>query len=448
MASDASEDRVKMDAIVVGGGPAGLAAAYTMAKQGLEVAVIERGEYSGSKNMGGLLYGTVINELIPEFYKQAPIERPVSKRQVIFLGDGLHAGMDFGSQDWAAPPYNNTFVVFRSQFDRWFASQVEEAGATMVEGMVAEDLIYENFVDGKKAVGVKIRGDEEFYADVIVLADGANGLLTEKVIREMNLAQKKEAVDFALGVKEVIGLPCEKIEDRFGLEENEGVAIDLFGLPFAGLVGGGFMYTAKEAVHVGIAAKLESVKKTGLSPNEIMDKFKQHPVVRKYLRGGELIEYLAHLIPEGGYDAVPELAGNGVMIVGDAAGFVNMSLYKEGTNHAMEAGKLAGETAVEAKKKGDFSKRTLSAYQDKIRKGVVMKDLKSFRKTPHIMETTPNLFALYPTKVVQLMVDYFTVTSAETKKQTQRKAFKRFMKGLPLFKFMYDAFRARKMIMS
>ena len=116
-----SDERVKMDAIVVGGGPAGLAAAYTMAKAGLEVMVVERGEYCGAKNMGGLLYGTVLNRMIPNFFEKAPIERCVARRALYFLGEREHIAMNFGADEWAQPPFNHTFIVHRAQFDRWFS---------------------------------------------------------------------------------------------------------------------------------------------------------------------------------------------------------------------------------------------------------------------------------------------------------------------------------------
>jgi len=440
-----ADEKVKVDAIVIGGGPAGLAAAYTMAKAGLEVILIERGETSGSKNVGGLLYGTVLNQMIPRFYEKAPIERPVSKRTIFFLGGGEHAALTFGDDQWSIPPYNNTFVVHRSQFDRWFSGEAEKAGVSLLEGTVADELIYEGRNGSKQAVGVRVRGNEEFYADAIILADGANALLTEKVSTEMSFRGGKTKQDYAVGVKEIITLGKGKIEDRFNLESNEGTAVDFLGIPFEGLIGGGFIYTGKETVSIGFAARLESVVHSRLSPNQIMDGFKRHPVVRKYLEGGELAEYSAHLIPEGGYRAVPQVSGNGVMIAGDAAGLVNMSLYKEGTNHAMESGKTAGETAVSAKAKGDFTSKTLGTYETKLRRGTAMRDLKKYRDLPKVLETTPELLSLYPQKITRMLIDYFTVTSA-SKSETQKKALMNFLGGLPKFKFVRNMIRGRKVL--
>lgn len=437
-------EKVKVNAIVVGGGPAGLTAAYVMAKEGLEVIVIERGEYSGSKNVGGLLYGTILNKLIPRFYEKAPIERPVSKRALTFLGDDNHFSLHFGSDTWSKPPFNNSYVVYRSQFDKWYAGQVEEAGANLLEGMVVDDLIYESSGSEKKVIGVKIRGEEEFYADVVILAEGATSLVAPKLLNDLGCRSAKTKQQYVVGVKEIIGLPREKIEDRFGLAPNEGAALDFFGSPFEGTIGGGFLYTAKEGVHVGFAARADTIMSSKYNPNDIIDKFKRHPRIKPYLQGGELLEYSAHVIPEGGYDAIPQLFGNGFMIVGDSAGFVNMSLYKEGTNLAMESGMFAGETVVLAKKQNDFLSKALSLYEQKLRKGVVFKDLRKYRKLPRMLEGTPNIFSLYPKKVANLLIDYFTV-SEEPKSQLQRRALKNFLRGLPKIKFVRDVIRAKKM---
>ncbi|MCD6505172.1 FAD-dependent oxidoreductase [Candidatus Poribacteria bacterium] len=437
------EEKVKVDLIVVGGGPAGLMAAAVAAKEGLDVVVVERGEYSGAKNVGGLLYGTILSELIPDFHERAPIERFVSKRILTFLTPDKHISLSFGSDEWAKPPFNNTYIVHRSQFDRWLAEEVEEMGATLLDGTVVDDLIY----DEDKAIGVRIRGEEEeeFFSDVVILADGANPLVTESAVEKLGMRKGKKEQQYAIGVKEIIALPREKIEDRFNLDGNEGAALDFFGAPFEGLVGGGFIYTCKETLSIGVAAKLETMVQAKMNPNDLIEGFKRHPFVKKLIEGGELLEYSAHLIPEGGRKAVPQLSANGVMIVGDAAGFVNASLYKEGTNHAMESGRYAGLTAAEAKGKGDFSRQTLSEYERKLSQGVVMKDLEKYERFPEILDTTPEILSLYPKKIVDTMVSFFSVTG-EPKSEIQKRAIKEFFRGLPKLKLIGHLLKAKKLI--
>lgn len=440
-----SEDAISVDAIVVGGGPAGLSAALTMAQNGLEIILIERGEYAGSKNVGGLVYATVLNALIPGAFEKAPIERPVSRRSIAYLGEDQHLAVDFGANEWARPPFNHTYIVNRSQFDRWFAKEVEAAGVSLLEGMVVDDLVYAGTNGDRRVTGVKLRGGETFHAPAVILAEGANCLVTRKAREALGLRAGRHEQEFAVGVKEIIGLPRAAIEDRFNLEPHEGAAMDFVGVPFKGTVGGGFIYTAKEAVHVGAVVRIASMVEAKRNPSEVLDAFKRHPRIRPLLRGGELLEYSAHMLPEGGYDAIGELTGPGLLIAGDAAGLLNMSLYKEGTNHAMESGHYAGLAVVAARNTGDFSRVGLAGYEARLKEGVALRDLRKYSAVPDVLNGSPALFSIYPDKVTRLLVDYFTVTR-EAKSDIQKRAVRRFLHDLPKLQFLRDVFRARKML--
>jgi len=186
--------------------------------------------------------------------------------------------------------------------------------------------------------------------------------------------------------------------------------------------------------------------KSAHSPNGLMDRFKKHPVISRLIEGGELLEYSGHMLPEAGFDAIGELTGPGVLIVGDAAGLLNASLYKEGTNHAMESGRFAGLAVVEAKQAGDFSRTGLAGYERRLREeGIALKDVEKYRDLPAILEKSPDLLSEYPKRVNQLLIDYFSVGS-EPKATVQKRARKAFWSGLPKWKATVDLFRARKLM--
>lgn len=439
------DDTVQLDAIIVGGGPAGLTAALVLARAGRQVMVVERGEYCGAKNVGGLLYGSVLARLMPNYVDEAPLERPVSRRRLMFLAEGEQIALEFGASSWSEPPFNHTHIVHRAQFDRWYAKQVETAGANLIEGMVVDALLYEGEGASKRAVGVRLRGEEEFRAPIVILADGANCLVSDRARIALALRGGRLRQEYAVGVKEILGLPRSTIEERFQLEPHEGLAVDVFGAPFAGLIGAGFLYTARESLHLGFAARIESLVHAGVTPNEVLEALKSHPTVRRWIQGAELLEYSAHMIPEGGYDAIGDLHGPGVMIAGDAAGLVNFSLYKEGTNLAMESGAMAAETAVEALAAGDTSAAQLAAYRQRLEQSWVMADLRRYRQVGEVLQASPELLSLYPRKAARLLVDYFAV-SCRSKSDIQREAWRAFWQGMPKLRAARDLWRARRLL--
>jgi len=160
---------------------------------------------------------------------------------------------------------------------------------------------------------------------------------------------------------------------------------------------------------VGVGATIKSMLEHKLNPNDVLEAFKNHPTVAPLVRDGEQKEYSAHLIPDGGYKKLSKMSGDHVMVVGDAAGFVNATLFHEGTNLAMETGKLAGETAVEAFKKKDYSAVSLSLFDTKIKNSFPMKDLKQFKNTGETLEHSPKMFEKYPVLFGDLVSELFTV---------------------------------------
>lgn len=402
----------KFDVIVVGAGPAGTTAAYVLAKAGAEVLLVERGNYPGAKNVfGGILYTPVLNRLIPNFWKDAPVERHIKGVKIFLISakDAVSIGVE--SEEHNQPPYNNSFTVYRSKFDSWYAQKAQEAGAMLVTDTVVDDLLWES----GKVVGIKARGDEgEVYADVVIVADGVNSLLAEKA----GLRKKYKPRQVSLGIKEIIELPREVIEERFGLSGDEGIELKyMAGDATKGIWGGGNIYTNLETLSVVTWTCLDPLTASQHKAADIMEHFKTHPFVRNYIRGGKMVEYQAHLAPDGGYDFTPKYYTHGLLIAGDAARFLNASIHYEGTNFAMASGEAAAKTALEAKKRGDYSEKSLSLYQKLVNDSFVMKDLKRYRKMNRFAERNPVFFGPYFDAITRMAVDYFAVK--EMPKRTQ-----------------------------
>lgn len=427
----------KFDVIVVGAGPAGTSCAYSCAKSGLKVLLIERGEYPGSKNvMGGVLYRKQMEDIIPEFWKEAPLERPVVEQRFWMMDKESVVQFGYKGLEWAVEPYNN-FTVLRAQFDQWFAQKAVEAGALLINETVVTECIVEN----GKVVGVRTdRPDGEVFADVVVLADGVNSLLS----KQLGFHREFRPDEVALTVMEVINLPKEKINERFNLEGNHGTTIEIFGDSTKGNLGTAFLYTNKDSLNIGVGTTLSSMIKAKLKPYELLDYLKKHPMVRPYLEGGESAEYLAHLIPEGGFHSVPRVAGNGVLVVGDAAQLVN-AIHREGSNMAMASGKMAAEAIVEAKKEGNFSEGSLNRYKEALYGSFIIKDLEKYKDAAHTFEKYPQYFKEYLPMVNQAMSKFFTVDGTP-KKEKQKEIMRSMTAEKGTFKVMQDIYRAWKAV--
>ena len=407
----------------------------TIARAGHEVILIERGSFSGSKNVfGGAIYAQPTREIFPNFEKEAPIERLNVEHKFAILGEDDSTVISYRHKDLENPAY----TVIRGKFDRWMAEEARKAGVIIAEETVVKELLIEN----EKVVGVKTEL-EEYYSDIVVLADGVNSLLAKQI----GFRETIEPKDVALSVKEVIKLDREKINERFNLTDDEGCVYEIFGGPMKGMLGLGFLYTNKDSVSIGLGVGLDALCDKNLKPYDLLDKLKEHPSISPLIKDGELLEYSAHLIPEGGYKKIPTLSGAGVMIAGDAAMLVN-NLHWEGTNLAMISGKLAGETAVTALAKCDFSEKMLAKYPEALEKSFVMKDLRTYRNLMDEAHNRSDSFMGYYLKEVNGFFNMFTTVDSIPKREKFRRFIFDFIKKRNIIELFKDALSAFKLFWS
>ncbi|MFG1361302.1 FAD-dependent oxidoreductase [Xanthobacter pseudotagetidis] len=425
----------KFDAIVVGAGMAGNGAAYTLAKRGLKVLQLERGEYSGSKNVqGAILYSDMLEKIVPDFREDAPLERHLVEQRFWMMDDKSHVGLHYRSEDFneEAP---NRYTIIRAQFDKWFSKKVQEAGALVVCETTVTELVQDAY---GKVIGVKTdRGGGQIHADVVVLAEGVSGLLGTRA----GLRKIPKPTDVALAVKEMHFLPQETIEDRFLLKGDEGVVIEAAGTISQGMTGMGFIYTNKECISLGIGCLVSDFQKTGQSPYQLLEKFKQHPSVAPLIAGSEVKEYAAHLIPEGGYKAIPQLFGDGWVVVGDAAQ-LNNAIHREGSNLAMTSGRIAAEAIFQVKsRKEPMTAQNLSLYKKMLEESFVIKDLKKYKDMPQLLHIqSQNFFLTYPQLVSKAMQNFVRVDGTP-KVEKEKMTMKSFTSARSWAGLFGDAFR-------
>ena len=238
------------DIIVVGSGCAGAVAAYTAASAGKSVLVVERGNFAGAKNMtGGRIYSHSLKEVFPDFESEAPLERKITHERIALMDPASQMAVDFTSPELAEEG-KDSYSVLRAPFDQWLASKAEDAGAEYICGIAVEELIRD---ESGRVVGVRA-GEDEITAQVTVLAEGVNPILSEKCLGN----PRPKPSQMAVGVKQVFELPASQIEDRFLVPQGEGAAMLFVGDCTHGKVGGGFLYTNKDSISLGLVATIST----------------------------------------------------------------------------------------------------------------------------------------------------------------------------------------------
>jgi electron transfer flavoprotein-quinone oxidoreductase len=402
------------EAIVVGAGPAGAAAALTLARAGHSVCLLERGPFPGSKNMyGGVVYGRVLDTLVPRWWEEAPVQRWVTRRATVLMTPTQSLTVDVRVDGWGEPPYNGA-TALRPDFDSWLADKAVAAGATLVCSTTATGLLWE----GDRVVGIRTdRPDGDLTAPVVVACDGVNSFLA----KEAGLYRHTEASHFTLGAKEVLALPAHEIEQRFGLVGRQGADFEILGCT-GDIPGGGFLYTNLDTVAVGVVLSVEGLAASAVRPEQVIARLKAHSLIAPLVAGAELKEYSAHLIPEGGYEMMPDLVADGLVVAGDAAATcLAAGIWLEGVNYAIGSGAAAGAAVASALAQGDTSAAGLASYRQRLEDGFVLANLRRLRRTPALL-LSERMQLRYPQIVCNLAERLFTVDDPVPKPRMLRAA--------------------------
>lgn len=358
----------KVKCVVVGAGPAGAACAHALARKGIEVVLLERGSVPGEKNVASFVILTpVLEYFIPDFRDRAPLERNIIRFETATIGKYDYKVFQDQSYNFIDNPI--CYTAFRRPFDAWFAQEAVDAGAELVTGMTVTDLIY----DQGRVVGVRV-GEDELYADVVVGADGFHSIVAEN----SGLIQERDPAKCYLGVKEVLDLPSEVINQRFHLRDGEGCIQECYYYPTTNGNGGYTLYTNNDSVSLAIFEIVETLKTGKIRLHQELDELKKHPFLDSLIGGGTLREYQAHIITIGEPVDPKTLYTDGVLLCGEAGRL--MDAAGVGAPTSMLSGMMAAETIELAIRKNDYSAKALENYVKYLDSTSLLRTMYSTRK--------------------------------------------------------------------
>ncbi len=388
---------------VVGAGPAGSAAALTLAREGVQVLLVERGSFPGSKNVfGGRIYSYALKRLLGERWKEAPIERFIRKEGITFMKSDSAFGIEYEATDPTL-----SFTAIRAKFDKWLAEQAEKAGASLISDARVDDLMIEN----GRVRGI-VAGQDKIPTDAVIACDGT----TTGLARKAGLVEMLEPQSVSMGMKDVIELPVETIEERFGLEPGEGAANVFVGAPTDGVRGGGFLYTNKESIALGLVVGAEDVSAKKIPSHSLMERLRNHPKIKRLVRNGRTVEYDAHMVPEAGPEMLSRPYTGGMLVAGDAAGhLLNNGYTFRGVDMAITAGIVAAETILEARRKKDYSTAALQPYERRLRQEPSLSDMYRFKRVPKYLRNK-RLYGVYPELICAAAEAVYRVDGTSKKK--------------------------------
>jgi electron-transferring-flavoprotein dehydrogenase len=373
-------EAMEFDVVIVGGGPAGFAAAIRMKQLSPDLAIclVEKaGEIGGHILSGAVLEPRALNELIPDWAARgAPLDTPAREDRFLWLTEA-------NSTRLPTPPQmhnHGNYIVSLGNVVRWLGAQAEELGVEVFPGFAATETLEENgrvvgIATGDMGIGRDGKPTDSFQrgmelrAKYTLFAEGCRGSLTKQLIRRFDLREGREPQTYAIGIKELWEIPSEKHKPGL-IEHTIGWPLD------ANTYGGSFTYHFGEnLVSYGFVVGLD-YSNPYLSPFDEMQRFKTHPDVRGHFEGGRRISYGARALNEGGLQSIPKLVFPGGALIGDSAGFVNVPKIK-GTHTSMKTGMLAAEAIVEALANGEPAE--LSSYPEALRDSWVWEELSLVR---------------------------------------------------------------------